>query len=162
MEKKHSRIQRAAILQSAFPGMETLRWAVLRPFTESEASKGEAHFRNNYLLPYLSVDDLKSNPFRFLSLLHCRTNNEVEDCVSFDVQQTKMGWEMGLLATEFCEHAVQMHGPKYGQVVPWDGKKAHRWEIVGFPRAQLVIEAQSILMSFLRKTVERLLENVSA
>jgi hypothetical protein len=53
-----------------------------------------------------------------------------------------------------------MHGPDCGQIVSWEKDKAHRWDIIGFPRARLVVEAQTVLMGFLRKTVERLLENV--
>jgi HicA toxin of bacterial toxin-antitoxin, len=160
--KKCNQNQRADILRYALPGIETVKWAILYHNYNFEEVKDEAELRNTYLLPYLSLDDLKSNPLRFLSLLHCRTKYEFDDWVLFDVRQTKAGWENGVFATQFCKYAVQMHGPDYGGVVPWEKNKAHRWDIIGFPRAQLVIEAQSVLMGFLRKTVERLLENVSS
>lgn len=55
-----------------------------------------------------------------------------------------------------------MHGGDYGRlVVPWDENSAHRSDHIEFPRARLIIEAQSLLMSFLRKVVDLLLENVS-
>jgi hypothetical protein len=45
-------------------------------------------------------------------------------------------------------------------VVPWNIDQAHRWDIIGFPRGRLVLEAQHLLMQFLRKTVEDLLDGV--
>jgi hypothetical protein len=73
----------------------------------------------------------------------------------------RTGLEIGVLTADFCNCAVKMHGPDYGQIVPWEKDKAHRWDIIGSPRARLGVEAQTVLMGFLRKTVERLLENVS-
>lgn len=53
-----------------------------------------------------------------------------------------------------------MHGSDYGKVVPWDKDAAHPWDIVGFPRAQLILEAQRHLMQVLRGVVERLTEDL--
>lgn len=53
-----------------------------------------------------------------------------------------------------------MQGAEYGKLVPWDKDQAHRWDIVRFPRAQLVIEAQSMLLKFVRGVIEGVLENV--
>lgn len=159
--KKRSQEQKTVILQSALPGIETSKWPAFYHLFRFEGVKEEVELRKTFLLPYLSLDDFKSNPLRFLSLLYCRTKYESEDWVLFDVRQTKMGWVNGLFAIDFCKDAVQMYGPNYGHLVPWEKNKAHRWEIMGYPRAQLVIEAQSTLMSFLRSTVEKLLENVT-
>jgi hypothetical protein len=53
-----------------------------------------------------------------------------------------------------------MHSAEYGKLVQWDKYQAHRWDIVRFPRAQLVIEAQSMLLKFIRGVIEGVLENV--
>lgn len=49
-----------------------------------------------------------------------------------------------------------MYGPRYGRYTPWDTNAAHRLEIVGFPRGRLIIEAQAVIMVFLRHMVEKL------
>ncbi|MCJ1400721.1 hypothetical protein MMC11_003929 [Xylographa trunciseda] len=54
-----------------------------------------------------------------------------------------------------------MYGKRYGEIVNWEKEATHRWDIVGFPRARLVLEAQSRLMALLRNIVEQLLEGVN-
>jgi hypothetical protein len=53
-----------------------------------------------------------------------------------------------------------MQGAHYGTLQPWDRQKVHRSESVGFPRPRLVIETQALLMGFLRKVVELLLQGL--
>jgi hypothetical protein len=91
--KKRNRDRRADILQSALLGIEVAKWAILRHSFGSAGFKDEVSLRNTYLLPYLSLDDLKSDPLRLPCLLHCRTKYEVDDWVSFDVRQKELGWK---------------------------------------------------------------------
>lgn len=53
-----------------------------------------------------------------------------------------------------------MHGLRYGEVVDWKACLAHRADILGFPKARLVLEAQAYLMSSLRKVVDGILQGV--
>lgn len=51
-----------------------------------------------------------------------------------------------------------MYGPRYGNVVDWEPGAAHRKDILGFPRARLVVEAQAYLMETLYKIVHKILD----
>lgn len=62
------------------------------------------------------------------------------------------------VSVDFNENCVMMYGPKYGTLVKWNATLAHQWNIVGFPRAQLILRAQSTLMGILRRVVKTLLE----
>ena len=54
-----------------------------------------------------------------------------------------------------------MYGPQYGQLSPWVADLAHRSDIIGFPRARLILEAQACLMQFLRRVVEQILQGIN-
>lgn len=69
--KERNRDRRADISQSSLPWVEVAKWAILRHSFGSVGFKDEAALRNTYLLPYLSLDNLKSDPLRLLCLLHC-------------------------------------------------------------------------------------------
>jgi hypothetical protein len=47
-----------------------------------------------------------------------------------------------------------MHGPRYGTLVPWVSDEVHRGDTIGFSRGQLILKAQSHLLSALRGVVE--------
>ncbi|KAI5272330.1 hypothetical protein E4T47_04396 [Aureobasidium subglaciale] len=53
-----------------------------------------------------------------------------------------------------------MYGQNYGRLVPWEKEAAERWDIVGYPRARLVIEAQALMFSRLRSIEDLVLEDV--
>lgn len=59
-----------------------------------------------------------------------------------------------------------MYGSDYGKIKPWDGRSvswdagaAHQGDTLGFPRAQLVLEAQANIMAFLRTVMDKILES---
>jgi hypothetical protein len=158
--KKKSVSKRAECLVKAFPGMEPNKRPILQYILFQRDLKLESDYRNAYLLPYLSQEDLKVDPLRFLRLLHCRANYEIDEWVPFDTKQTSAGYNHGRLALEHCPSCVVMYGSDYGKLVPWNKDEAHRWYTIGYPRAQIIVEAQRVLMEFLRKTVEDLLEGV--
>jgi hypothetical protein len=59
--------------------------------------------------------------------------------------------------TMFNKSAVIMFGPRFGTYNLWHKGPAHRFDIVGFPHAKLVLEAQATLLCFLQCAVEQLL-----
>ena len=158
--RKASQSKRASAIHSALPDIQVEKWAMFKYFYGPSVLLNEALLRKSCLLPYLNLDDLRSDPFKFLSLLHARSKHDLDDWIAFDVDQTRMAWENGWVAVKHCDHAVTMFGAEYGRLVPWDLDQAHRWDIIGFPRAHLVIEAQFILLKLLRDVVEGLLRNV--
>jgi hypothetical protein len=73
----------------------------------------------------------------------------------------RQGWALGWFDLEYCgKYCVVMHGVDYGKLVPWNKEAAERWDIVGYPRALLVIEAQALMFSRLRAIVDLILEGV--
>ncbi|KAF3032686.1 hypothetical protein E8E11_003384 [Didymella keratinophila] len=66
-------------------------------------------------------------------------------------------WATGQFCVEYNAGAVRMRGPNYGTYTTWDKNAAHCGDVAGFPRGRLTLEAQALLMRFLRKTVELLL-----
>lgn len=53
-----------------------------------------------------------------------------------------------------------MYGPRYGQLSPWAADLTHRSDIIGFPRARLILEAQARLMQFLCRVAEQILQGI--
>jgi hypothetical protein len=158
--KKKSRARRTECLVRALPTIEERRWAIFNYHYQVPASKNVDDIRKTYLLPYLSLEDLQTDPMRLLSLLHHRAWCDLDEWILFDIRQTKTGWERGRLLMKYCPQSVVMYGPEYGKLADWDEDRAHRWDTVGYPRAQLAIEAQHILYSLLRDVVVDLIKGV--
>jgi len=159
--RKKSRQQRAACLLHAEPDLYPQQWFIPRYTNTSPEWKDARKYRKSFLLPYLNVELLKTNPAVFFGLLHNRTLYPPEDWVSFDNKELTLGWAMGYFDLEFCGHCVVMHGARYGELAPWEPKAAHRSDIIGFPRARLIIEAQACLLGFLRRVVDQILPSAS-
>ncbi|KAK5110324.1 hypothetical protein LTR85_001277 [Meristemomyces frigidus] len=80
---------------------------------------------------------------------------------AFDSYQFRDPWKVGLFALEFLPLCVVVHGERYGQTVPFRSDAAHRCDILGFPRAQLLLEAQSQLMAILLRVMDITLEGAN-
>jgi hypothetical protein len=161
--KKKSREKRQALLNDACPDLQEVRWFFPRyTFTpESKmASSRNLASRRHLLLPWLSVEVLKMNPVVLFALLHYRTAYPPQDWATYDSRQLILSWSCGYFELEFSSKCVIMHGQRYGELVDWQAGPAHRADILGFPRARLVLEAQAYLMGTLRKIVDKILEGV--
>lgn len=81
----------------------------------------------------------------------------------FDNSQLKLAENWEILIPEFNRHCVLMQGPKYGaELLEWDQHRCHRWEIVGYQKAQHILSTQQQMMRFLRFAVQGLLEETHA
>lgn len=114
--------------------------------------------RKQHLLPFLDVETLSHDSMNLLALIQYRFDSEIADWVMHDFEQLKIGfnWTMGPPA--FNPHCVTMYGKHLGRLIPWNKQSAHRHDIIGYPRAVLILEAQAALFAFMRKMVEMLLE----
>lgn len=114
--------------------------------------------RKQHLLPFIDIETLSQDSMCLLALLHYRSNSEIDDWVMHDFEQLNVGfnWTMGPPA--FNPHCVVMYGEHLGRLIPWNQQSAHRHDIIGYPKAVLILEAQATLFTFLRKTIEILLE----
>lgn len=116
--------------------------------------------RNMLLLPWLNVERLQTTPDALLALFHCRTAYEPSEWAAFDGEQFKGYWESGYFDCDFSIKTIVMHGEEYGSLANWDAEEIHRGDTVGFPFGVLVLEAQAHLMSFLRKTLDAILQGI--
>jgi hypothetical protein len=113
------------------------------------------------MVPYWSTAIMKANPSVLLSLLHHRVYNSPAEWAPFDSHQFKQAWAHGRFDLQYCgKYCVVMHGVDYGKLVPWNKEAAERWDIVGYPRALLIIEAQALMISRLRAVVDLILQGV--
>jgi hypothetical protein len=152
-----------------------LMHALNRMCLEDEAER----YQTTWRLPYLDIESLAENPLLFLALLYYRTTHEPvslpslllypvlililqqEEWMMFDNSQLKLAENFEIMIGEFNPHCVNMTGSKYGaELVKWDKERCHRWEIVGYQKAQWILSAQHHMMQFLRRTVQVLLDEM--
>lgn len=112
------------------------------------------------LLPWLAEEVLTANAMTLLALLKYRTLYSPQEWALHDFRQIKLPWDHGHLDVQFSAKCVVMHGSQYGRIVNWEAGAAHRSDILGWPRARLILEAQANLLAFLRKVVDRILEGI--
>lgn len=176
--KKKSSEKRKALLLEVDPLMYPYQWSDIRFYEEfsntpaqkalaefgildpdPDATQGKARrqYRNVCLLPYLNIQSLKDDPARLLNIVYNRVRFSPEQWTPFDNYLLSKQWKIGSLITSYNRNCVIMYGPRYGDLVSWKSDLAHAWDIVGFPRAILVLEAQLKLSQFLRDIVEKLL-----
>ncbi|KAH9820287.1 hypothetical protein Tdes44962_MAKER10331, partial [Teratosphaeria destructans] len=112
------------------------------------------------LLPYLTLDALSQDKNRLLALLHYRSQYDLPEWVMFDFEQVRHPFDMACaLHVATNPHCVVVQADGYGRLVPWTAEAAHRFDVVGYPRARLILHAQAILLGFLRRSVELILDN---
>ena len=163
--KKKSREKRQALLVETIPELEEHRWLIPRYCFMPEGKLGGFEDRPwarrcQLLLPWLSLEALKMNPAVLFALLHNRTAYPPQDWATFDGRQLILSWACGHFDTHYSGKCVIMYGPRYGELVDWQAGPAHRGDIIGFPKACLILEAQAYLMGALRKIVDKILEGV--
>ncbi|KAG4442716.1 hypothetical protein IFR05_001823 [Cadophora sp. M221] len=161
--RKKSRDKRAACLLGAMPDLEQGQWIVPRFLKEHEAFDWNRarEIRKRWLLYWLDVESLKKDPARLLGLLYNRARLSPEQWAPHENHNLHFGFHQGFLAIDFSGLCVVMHGEDYGKLVPWEKSAAHRLDIIGFPRGQLILEAQAILLDFLCGVVRQLVEGLT-
>lgn len=159
--KKKSIEKRHSLLVDVVPELGEHRWAIPRFISttpDKHRYRKERAARRQFLLPWLSVEVLKANPAVLFGLLHCRTTYPPQDWAPYDNMQLIISWASGFFDVEYTDKCVIMYGPRYGELVDWQAGPAHRADIMGFPRARLVLEAQAYLMGGLRKIVDKIMD----
>ncbi|KID83176.1 hypothetical protein MGU_09539 [Metarhizium guizhouense ARSEF 977] len=144
---KRSQAKREALLKEAAPDLEERQWLVPRYTYLRERLYVHARpqrRRRQLLLPWLNVEVLKTNPAVLFALLHYRTAYSPQHWAAFDSGQLTLSWAAGFLDVDFSAKCVVMYGPKYGSLVDWEGKAAHRADTIGFPRASLILDGVDI------------------
>ncbi|KAF1849227.1 uncharacterized protein K460DRAFT_279546 [Cucurbitaria berberidis CBS 394.84] len=155
--RKLTQTKRVAMLQQVEPDLPLKKGLIADLESSGTPWRTCRKYRKYFLLPYLDVYTLSKNPSTLIGLLNTRAKNPVEEWAPFDHNQLRNSWGQGLFDSHFNVGAVILHGPNYGTLTKWEAQAAHRFDQVGFPRAQLIIEAQATLLRFLRQVVEKLL-----
>jgi hypothetical protein len=161
---KRSQAKRQKLLQKVAPHIAQSPWHCFN-YNDIPAEARLEYVRNprtrkQLLLPWLDLETLKRHPDILFALLHFRIHYPPQDWAEFDIKQLDMGWKAGYFEVRFARQGVIVHGPRYGQLVEWDGSASHRGDILGFPRAELLFEAQAYLMTTLRDLVVQVLDGV--
>ena len=164
--KKKSREKRQALLLQAdaektlFPG----RWDVMRFDCLSDQiqdmEKAIYPNRKKFLVPYLSLDVLVTNPAVFLNLLYNRIRFSPEDWAPYDCEQHAQYWGAGFLQIDYLGLVIIIHGRKYGTLTKWNSEAVYRLDCIGYPRGVLILEAQAQIIILLRNLVDLVLEGV--
>jgi hypothetical protein len=163
--KKKSREKRQALLVETIPELYEHRWLIPRycymPESKLVGLGGRTRARRcQLLLHWLSLEVLKMSPAVLFALLHNRTAYPPQDWATFDGRQLILSWACGHFDVEYSGKCVIMYGPRYGELVEWQAGPAHRADIIGFPKARLILEAQAYLLGALRKITDKILEGV--
>ena len=116
--------------------------------------------RHAFLLPYPNIDTLAKESFTLLALLHTRANARLEDWAAFDNDQLIVNWNCSFYDVEFNPGCVVLYGADYGELKKWNKESVHRGDHLGFPRAQVLLEAQATLMATLRPILENAIESI--
>lgn len=161
--KKRSQDKRQTFLKDVAPDLEEKKWILPRysymPERKLIHCRSQSR-RRQLILPWLNVEVLKANPAVLFALLHYRTFYPPQDWAAFDCRQLTLSWACGWLDVDYSAKCVVMYGQSYGEVVDWVAGPTHRADILGFPRARLVLEAQAYLMDVLFKVVDKVLDGV--
>jgi hypothetical protein len=116
--------------------------------------------RHAFLLPYLNIPALAKEPLMLLALLQTRASLQLADWVTFDNDQLSVNWYCGFFDVEFNSGCVLLHGSNYRKLKKWEKEEVHRGDSLGFPRAQILLEAQATLMKTLRYILEKAPERI--
>lgn len=115
-----------------------------------------------YLLPYVNIEDLSQDSANFIRLLHYRTTFPPQDWVHYDNAQMQPGWKYGGSGEKSAEGCIIMQGGQYGTWKEFDRSAVHHGYAYGAIRSLLILEAQQILMSFLRKMVRAIIKDADS
>lgn len=159
--QKRNTEKRAALLRKAMPEIYKDKWLEARSCdgfrTYSVFTSADVPARKCWLLPYVNVEALSQDWTKILALMHARVTYEPADWIAHDIDCQQHGFDSAWLDVGYNPHCVVVEASGFGQLTQWGMERAHKWEIMGFPRARLAFEAQSELSGFLSTMIKLLL-----
>ncbi|KAL2071114.1 hypothetical protein VTL71DRAFT_12349 [Oculimacula yallundae] len=118
-------------------------------------------FQKVCMLPYVNLETLAEDFNNLLHLLGNRIKYSPQQWASYDNFLLNKQWGLGSFEIKYNRNSIIMHGVDYGQYVDWIRDGAHNWTIIGFPRASLILQAQDLLLGFLRAFVDAINEEIN-
>jgi len=91
------------------------------------------------LVPYISLEALKTDPSKFLGLLFARVSFSPSQWAAYDAARIKLQWEGGAFYMMYNMGCVIMTEEKYGQWAERCHEECQTWEMAGFPRGHLIL-----------------------
>ncbi|KAK4609970.1 hypothetical protein CLAFUW4_14527 [Fulvia fulva] len=157
--------RRSTVLRAALPdNFPDDKWAHLCAYftrgPQSPVSMRDKH-RHKFLLPFLDLKDMASDPAKLLQLLEMRTQYPPAQHAWNDHQTTAFGRNSGMLAMRMSDVMISTQQASYGQSVGFEHEAFHRWETIGFPTAEILFEAQQHLYDFLAKVTAGILKGAT-
>ncbi|KAK3716365.1 hypothetical protein LTR37_006515 [Vermiconidia calcicola] len=168
--------KRGVLLRSAMPDLLTNRYSIVHSFYTRDrlfkisrqsasgrieretANRMQRRENDRYLLPNLDEASLSKSATRFLALMRYRAYARPADWFLFDAEQSGVEFHHSGRTRLYNPHCVVLRGKNFGQLIQWEVQAAHRWDIVGFPRAHFVLGVQFNISQLIRRTLDQLLE----
>ncbi|KAI7032044.1 hypothetical protein KC327_g9712 [Hortaea werneckii] len=159
--------KRVACLKEAFPHIphrrhhhaEHIRWVLIHTTFDTRSA---SDYHDGFLNQFLDLDSLSQDPWRLLALVHFRTTFSPSEWIRWDLRQLEIPFAEGGLWLGYNPHCVVMKSEGFGDLVQWTEEAAHCREAVGFPLAEVALQAQAQLARFLASMVEKVLEGSDA
>ncbi|KID76335.1 uncharacterized protein G6M90_00g075930 [Metarhizium brunneum] len=153
--KKMSQVKRRAVLEQIQPPIANETAVDMQCLYNSSVThlgNRDSVMRKQFLLPWLSINRLTSSVSALFALLHVRTEYHPHEWASFDADQLSQPWKHEYLKLEHSDKSISMEEACYGSIVQRDHDVVSR-NILDFPQASSVLEAQAHLMTLLCKIV---------
>ncbi|KAK5129182.1 hypothetical protein LTR08_003779 [Meristemomyces frigidus] len=139
-------------------GLEPEKWPQLMCYHDLDGTWVEKRKRRNaFLVPHLNVESLAEDKSRVLSLLFSRVQNFPHEFFHMDRGYMELGITSALLKRNYNAKCVSTTAASYGELCDWETTPVHNGERVGYPVAELVLEAQNVTMQALKRIVEQML-----
>ncbi|KAE9378903.1 hypothetical protein N431DRAFT_326394 [Stipitochalara longipes BDJ] len=111
------------------------------------------------LFNYLTMERLTAEPGSFLGLLKGRLKYEPATWLLSDNQRLEWVWKMGLIKTNFSKvmMCIVADSSNCYSVYSWHADSCKRGQLIGFPRAVLLLKAQRTIIALLKNVIQTLL-----
>jgi len=116
--------------------------------------------RHLFFIDYINLPNLEKDPMRLLSLLQNRSKYHPKAWAHYDSLGLDYPWNSYKVEVKFSGLCMRIKGSEtepYGTLTAWSLEAAHRGEIIGFPRAELLLEKQAFLYEVLARAMARLM-----
>lgn len=157
--KEHGRIDLLKNVQPALYPVPNTLLDLATQLTGKKIADQRLHHKD-YLVPYLNVETLSKDPGTLIRLLHNRITWHPTVWVLFDNALLQPAWNQGCIGEPRADGCIMMTSSEYGTWRSFDPELVHKGEAYGSPRALLILEAQELLMGFLRRITSVVLADI--
>ena len=159
---RRDRSTRDKLLRQVYPEIPLLDTpGVYMAMNGKSAAEDRPKLRKIFLLPYITLEALVEDASRMIGLLVHRATTSLEHWIAFDDIEVQEGWKYGVLTEKSAFGCIDLHGPDFGILKPFDADSVHRRISYSAPRALLILDAQRNFFGFLCQTVTKIINDES-